>query len=261
MSQLLFDQELNEPIIQTILPVMSETGAMFGFIPIARTLFFDTLGPVMRAYGDPVLPRSVTVPSRGDDSTNMRVSQYVALVYTLKEVSYRPWLGLSELVSNDEQGYFSGWQMPAGAMINHFGRGAMLEALMTGMDTERVIVPPLPDPLPIPEVVSWIATVNNNALSAMSFFDFDWCKLFKDKAPESLKDVGLIKLDVVSNPSSGIFKASVVQSGAVVLGTLRFNTVRILRLNTSVPGEYLFKFRVTSTEGIHSCQLTLTVTP
>ena len=259
MSSLLFDEPLSETITQTILPVMSESGMMYGFIPIVKTDFVNPLTEVLLSDGISVMPRSVTLPDRPFNGTNMGVNKYVAIVYTLKEVSFKPWLGLVDLVSNNDQGYYSSYQMPAGALIHHFGLGTMLEALTTGMDTSiGVTVPTAPD-IPSVASVAWRTTVNSEALTKSAFFDFCWTKLWNTTAPVNLRDAILNKLEVTANPVEGLFKAAVVQASVGTSVGPVFNTVRILRLAAVPPGVYVFKFNVFVGSTAHECVLTLTV--
>lgn len=265
-AKLTFGLPYVAPVAQTILPIITSSGSMKGFIPITKTTFSEPNQMVAHS-SQFVLATSVTLPSMGRDGTNHRLEQYAAIVVPLADEWKKPWLGFPDLVSPESSGYYSWFSMPTLGMVHHFGQGALLHALNTNMGVRPEMLVPVEEPgypgLPTPVV--WNATVNSSEMALMAFFDFNWLDLFKAKLGDEYTLWKSPVITVLANPQSGEFKAAVIQgqpTSGPLQANLVFDALRIMKLRTPIPGTYTFEFRVTDRlvkTLTKSCLLNLTI--
>lgn len=274
MSSIQYGLALAAPSKQTLLPVMLPSGKVYGFFPIASTTFTGAETTFALANGS-VAITTVTLPPKV--STNIhgenRVQQYMAAVFPTNTERTQPWRGYPELVPVDipnDIGYYSWWSMPVTMWFNHFGKGAFLDSMTSGMANFVPSAADEQDPPTIttPKTLEWACTMNLQAFTEeCAFFDFNWVALFNAvaQADPTAFGNGVIPLSIstVSNPATGEFKASVVQGhgGQTIVpgGGVQFNTVRILRLHDPEAGAYVFNFAVTDNLG-QSVPAVLTLT-
>lgn len=248
-----FGLEFDAPVPQSILPFITHSGSVKGFIPIALQEFVNPFTLVSVPEGT-LTAVSVTLASPGKDRTGLRIEQYAAVVIPPEDEFTRPWLGYADIVLPDDSGYYSWYSLPTLGMVHHFGRGTLLNALNVGMDTTPVAyrtgasaLPQDPNASPVaPDTMTWEATVNNDVLGGLTFFDFNWQTLFKAKVtkPEAW---AAPYLTILSGPTSGEFKASLVQGTlvrAIDATKTSFDTIRVLKLKAPRKGSFMFYFRV-----------------
>jgi len=275
MSKVQFGLPLEEPSIQTVLPVVMPSGKIFGFFPIVETSFTGEETEYELSQGN-VPVTTVTLPNQV--ITNLgpqRVQQYVAAQWPADQEWKMPWRGYLELISvvdNNTLGFYSWWSQPVVTWKHHFNTGAYIGSLITGMNHYEFKTASVEPPDAVtPQSVRWACSLNLASFEQeCSFFDFNWVALFESwlQSDPSREGTTIIPLSIstVSNPSEGYFKASIVQGngGQTIVpggGTL-FNTVRILRLSEPETGDYVFNFSISSSFNgtVQSTPVSLTLT-
>jgi hypothetical protein len=261
MSANQYGLPLNSPSVQTVLPIMTTSGNVVGFFPIARTTFQGTETTFTLTEG-PVPITTVTLPPKNVTGVwdEQRVTQFMACQWPEVDDALEPWIGYTELVSSNipnTLGFYSRWALTPTKMINFFGRGAYLDSLkfsMANFVNPGAASPENPN-VTTPQALRWATTVNLAAFEQnCNFFDFNWATLFQaqfDPDP-NVQNTGNavipLSISIASNPAGGFFKASVVtgQGGQTIYpgGGVVFNTVRILRLQDPPAGTYVFTFDV-----------------
>ena len=264
MSSNQYGLPFTAPSTQTLLPIIMPSGRIYGFFPITQTTFAGTETTFELTEG-PVPITTVTLPPKVSNNTydEGRITQYMAAQWPADEEEQEPWIGYSELVSvnvPNNIGYYSWWSMPVTMWFHHFGRGQLWNSLMFNL-SKYVTAPagsPNPPDVTTPQTLYWATTQNLQAFSTeCSFFDFNWVTLFETQYPAdpSLQSNAAVPLSIAttSNPTGGFFKASVltIQGSQVIIpgGGAVNNTVRILRLQDPVAGEYVFDFTITANIG------------
>ena len=239
------------PVSQTIIPVMNESGLVYGFFAIASTTFTGLEASYL--VGPTILPlRSVTV---GSNPANVR--QFMAAVYSRNIVgNYRPWAS-SSFQDVMADGAYRGFTMSAMDWITRFSKGIVVAALSESMN--RVQVAPVAPTAPVVSTTAtqtWASSVSYLSLNgACSFIDFNWQILFN--AQSSVRGLRIVP---ISNPPA-IFRSSVV--GVPVVqngGGVVYDTIRILKIDEATPGVYVFLFDVYNIDGLKTAvTLNLTV--
>lgn len=270
-----FGEPLKAPSKQTILPIIEyPNGRLHGFYPIATTTFDGTEREFTLAEG-PVAINTVTLPQRAQDGSadNYRVPQYMAAVFTYEQCRDRWYAGHVAFIDVNSTGYYSRYVMPTQGFYEYFGRGTLLGNLAVNMAAIPVTPPDAPTPPPGEDAnltLYWGATMNISSTQLdCAFFDFNWVELFNTTFSTYNPNTTIVEpltLEVVSNPAGGVFKAALVTGlgGQAYLpgGGVQFNTVRIVRLNDAVPGDYVFQFLIKDTRGGSTpVSLTLTIPP
>jgi hypothetical protein len=249
---------LAAPSIQTILPVITSKGRLMGFYPIASTTFNGSERSINLSDYNNVPITSVTLPTQVQDGigtgTGGRVRQYMAAQWPENQEGLRPWLGSASLVNPDETGYYSWWSLPTESIMKHFGRGNLINSLLVRMN----IVPATPGTPSAPAGTNagftWVTSVNSVSLDTeCPFIDFNWVQLFQTGFETDPSQQGVsvlpVRIDTVSNPVGGEFRAAIVQTlggqQSVAGGSVIFNTVRIMKLADDVAaGDYAFAFNI-----------------
>lgn len=276
MSSNQYGLALAAPSKQTLLPVMTPSGRVYGFFPIASTTFVGTETTFALAAGS-VSIQSVTLPPKVQTNVygEQRVQQFMAAVFPQATAGQAPWRGYAELVSVDnpnDVGHYAWWSMPVTSWFRHFSKGIFMDAMTWSMgnyNTGVAMPSQNPPTVSTPKTLAWACTMNLQSFAEdCSFFDFRWDTLFNASVQANPTAYGNgvvpLSLSTVSNPVGGIFKASVLQGdGAQVIvpgGGVMFNTVRILRLADPTAGTYTFNFSVSDNLGQATpAVLTLTV--
>lgn len=277
MSSNIYGAGLSQPSVQTILPVITESGRIMGFYPIAKTTFAGTETSFTLASHPsvPVPITSVQLPPKNAQNVNseQRVEEYMAAMWPANQDGLKPWIGYSELVSaNDPQylGYYSRWSMPVVHIMHRFAYGAYLEGLFVNMN-QTVSVPSTPTPAtPQNATISWATSQPVAAFQQeCAYLDFNWVNLFQTNNVVTSQAGGTqvipVSITVTSNPAGGVFKASALQGIGMTQvpgGAVQFNTIRILRLAQPTAGSYTFTFNVTANVNgaVQTYPVTLTLT-
>lgn len=250
---------LSIPSKQSILPIICGHDSLIqGFFPIAVTTF-DGTETSFTVDGNPVAITTVTLPTKVDDGTGFGVKQYMAVVYPTEQKLERPWLGYSTFTPDDDAQYMGARHvMPTQGWKTQYYLGPLVTNLLVGM-ADDVFNPQVINPPTVQNgTIRWVASMDTNPTGLdCGFFDFLWTDLFK----ASTNGIDPLMLEIVSNPAGGFFKSTLVPSPVVSpLGGTFFNTVRIIRLLDTPPGNYVFTYKVTDTKNqTTNCQLTLTV--
>jgi hypothetical protein len=275
MSSNQFGLALVAPSKQTLIPIMTTSGALYGFYPIADTTFAGTETTFTLSDGE-IPITSVTLPPK--NLTNVyderRVQQFMVAQWPAVQDGVKPWRGYSEFVDvaiPNTLGYYSWWSMPVTSWFKHFGRGVYVNSLLFGMNKFLPSASPQQTPPDIvtPQTLQWACTQNLQAFTTdCAFIDFRWDLLFEAVQQSDPNQQGNttipLNITTTSNPAGGFFKASVVQgSGGQTIvpgGGVVFNTVRILRLQDPTAGDYVFNFAIQDDQGQTTpAVLTLTV--
>lgn len=262
---------LEQSSTQTILPIVQinqSTAILHGFFPISETTFTGTESSFTLAEGDVPLT-TITLPRSVDDVSDYKVSQYMAVVYDYRQATDREYEGYTAFVDVNDTGYFSSWSMPIVKWMHRFGRGTLIGNMTVNMaaDNPGPQDPTPPSPPQDAGTVRWVSTLDiNTAGNQCAFFDFNWISLFQasmNSRPISANKTPVVplKIEIVSNPPTGEFKASLVsqQGASSPVGGIVFDTIRIIKLKDTVDsGAYEFQFRITDQfAGTHDVELTL----
>lgn len=249
---------LDKPSTQSMLPVIcGHNSAIRGFIPIAVTEFTEA-ETTMTIDGVEVAITSVTLPKVVDDGHQQRVRQYMAIVYPTEVQLQRPWIGFSEFVANDDAQYLGAKHtMAVLGSITEYYLGPFVTNLLVGMDNRTFAQEPNVPPTAANSTIRWVASLKTNPTGLdCRFFDFNWVDQFKAASD----DVDPLNIELVQNPAGGFFKSTFAPFPVVrPLGSLQFNTIRILRLQPAPPGDYVFTYNITDSKG-ESVPATLTLT-
>lgn len=253
---------LTQPSTQTIIPVIvgnrngpkdvdgnpeMTNGEIVGWFSIARTVFDGTEREFEMSEG--ALPiTTVTLPNLVAGTDQQRVQQFMAAVFNDLDQKVKPWLGFAGFIDTRESQYALQWFMPVMGQGYRFNRGPMIQNLTFGMDSNAGGgVPVTPPPTATAGRLNWAVAVTMADMSHdCGFFDFNWVELFKSQT------VGYepLKIEIVSNPSSGEFKTTIVPFPTVLpQGSVEFNTLRIIKLRPVEVGEYEFQYSVKDTKG------------
>lgn len=246
---------LTTPIVQSIIPVLIETGEVIGFFPIQTRTF----------TGGCTIPLTETVDIRVEAIREIHprgTREFIAVIYGSAARHTQPWADLPGFVDAKE-GHFAEHQVTPTVLITRYSRGEVGEAISTGRFAKIVSTPEPVPPKDQPEL-SWSATVNSKVLESLSFFDFNWWLLFVRDSKLPMADLDeKFEIHCRAHPPSGTFKATVVQTPTVVTKTV-FDTVRILKLveGAPAPAKYVFLFEIRSKTlpAIYNCTFTLNVT-
>lgn len=243
---------------QTMLPIITEPrGDLLGYFAIASTTFAEGNVPETFALAEgSVRITSVTPPVRVDDGSGYGVEQYVAAVYTEDEAKFEPQGGYSAWIDINDTGNFAIWFNPAQVRFLRQGRGVLINSLLVNMQSYGGGAL---DPVDPPDVVNgtqrWVAnlSVSINELGC-SFFDFNWMETFEAvlKAQQPYNNIEPLTITTIANPPGGAFKSTIVAGDgqqAFSQGAVIFSTVRIIRLQDVLPGNFDFVFRVSDTKG------------
>jgi hypothetical protein len=242
----LYGEALAAPIQQTILPAMDQTGRVYGFYPITSTLF--TGNETDFTLPDTVVPlKSVTLNSTPGRS----VDQYMAAVWpTGLAHNDHPWKGSASFIDGAD-GYYRWFSMPTLSWFTHFGMGTLLNALNQGMSNPFTPQETAAAPNATSATMKWEASLEYSALyGECAFFDFNWLTVFQAKS--SLSPVRIV---VISNPTPiapatvPTLKATVIGIPSATVAGPVYDTIRIIKLGDTVPGEYVFNFRVYDDQG------------
>lgn len=266
MSQVMFGLPLNQPSHQTILPLITDSGRLYGFFPIAANTFTGTETSYTVAPGVTVSVTSVTLPPMNQTNVHMdgqrAVSQYMAAYFPVNREGTEPWRQYSTLISIDPKinnlNIYDWWSQPGATWVHHFSRGVYLNALEFRLDPSIPIPPTTSGPnVTTPQSLTWAASVNLQSLqTSCPFIDFNWLALFQSSFAQDLNNPQgttfvPVQIQPVTNPPGGYLKAAVVTGvggsmggEAVPGGGIVFNTVRILALRTPPAGSYPFTFNV-----------------
>lgn len=268
MSQTQYGLPLAAPSKQTVLPVLTTSGNVKGFFPIASTTFQGTETSFALTDGSvPITTVTLAPKVLTNVSDEQRVEQFMAVQWPEADDGLKPWLGYTDLVSSDipnTLGFYSRWALTPTKMINFFGRGVYLNSLRFSL--ADFVNPPAAAPgnpqLTTPQALRWATSIDMAAFDPnCAFFDFAWTTLFNAKFnPDTNTQntgnfVTPLSISIQSNPAGGFFKASVVtgQGGQTIYpgGGVVFDTIRILRLQDPPAGTYTFTFLVSmNTNGV-----------
>lgn len=268
---------LAAPSQQTILPIITSKGRLMGFYPITSTTFAGNERTFSLSDFPNVPITTVTLPTQVQDGIGSghggRVRQYMAAQWPQNQEGRRPWLGSASLVAPEDTGYYSWWSLPTESIMKHFGRGNLVNSLLVRMN----IVPATPGTPSAPAgtnaALKWVASVDNVSLDTQCpFIDFNWVQLFQTGFEADVTQQGdavlPVRIDTVSNPAGGAFKAAIVQTmggqQSVAGGSVIFNTVRIMKLADDVAAaDYVFTFNISYVKAgkqlVTPVTLTLTV--
>lgn len=261
---------LEQASTQTILPIVQihqSTTTLHGFYPIDETTFDGTETTYNLPEGE-VSIATITLPRTVTDVEDYKVNQYMAAVYDYRGIKDREHEGYASYVNTNDTGYFSSWSMPLVKWMHRYGRGTLIGNLTVNMAADSP-GPQDPNPPAPPEesgTIRWVSTLDiNTAGNQCAFFDFNWITLFKasmGSRPVTGQTMVIpLKLDIVSNPPTGEFKASLIsqQGTSSPVGGLVFDTLRIIKLKDTVEsGEYKFDFLITDQFAkTHEVELTL----
>lgn len=257
MSQIQFGLPLTASSKQTILPAITSKGMLMGFYPITATTFAGTEKTF--ALSDYTVPiTTVTLPAKVQDGigsgTGSRVSQYMAAQWPEEDEPQQPWTGSASWISPNDTGYYSWWSLPTASIMKHFGRGVLVNSLLVRMN----IVPATPGTPSAPAgtnaAIRWAVSIDNVSLdTSCPFFDFNWPQLFQTSFVSDPSQQGSsvlpTRIDTVSNPPGGTFKAVVVQTNggqqSVAGGGVIYNTIRVMKLADNVAAaDYTFTFNI-----------------
>lgn len=249
---------LDKPSRQSMLPVIcGHDSSIRGFIPIAVTTF-DGTETEMTIEGTEVAITSVTLPNVVDDGHQQRVRQYMAIVYPTEVQLQRPWIGFATFVANDDAQYLGAKHtMATLGWTTEYYLGPFVTNLLVGMDNRTFAQEPNVPPETTNGTIRWVASMKTNPTGVdCRFFDFNWVEQFKAASD----DPDPLNIQVLQNPAGGFFKSTLVPFPVVrPLGSLQFNTIRILRLKPAPAGDYVFQYLVTDSKG-NSVPTTLTLT-
>lgn len=251
-----FGLPLETPIKQTLIPVVeiiNSTTLIHGYFPIAVTEF-DGSETTVTIDGSPVAIQSITLPDGIEPTGGYHPHQYMAATYSFDDAKSRPWIGYPSWVGNDKIGFSSRWVMPNGQYDNNYVYGPLIGSLMISFDRYTTVAGGTPTPPPDPDVTdgsyTWYAELPNYS-QRCSFFDFNWMDTLQAKPLPGMIPGSVIplRIEVVSNPAGGEFKAAILtDQPAVFLGPNAqpmYNTIRVLRMvATAASGDYVFQFRV-----------------
>jgi len=231
---------LAAPSTQTLIPAMNASGLMYGFYPIASTVFDGTESSL--TLPDCTVPlTTVTVDS------GAAVKQYMAAVWPLGIANgYAPWASSSLVAPGD--GAYRWFSMPTESWFLHFGLGTLATALTIGM-SQVVTSPAAPS---APTVTTPVAYVYNGSISYAAitgdcaFFDFNWVLAFtqtQDQVP--------LRITPVTSPAGLL--AKVIGVPTATANGVMYDSIRILRLNPAItPGVYVFTSSITNLSGLSS---------
>ena len=240
----LYNIPLETPSLQTVLPVLTQDGLIHGFYPITQTTFDGT-------ETEYTLPDNVVVPLMVvtvDKDPNARaLSQFVAAVFPAGlPFNYQPWSSASLI--DGGYGNYSWYTLPTQGWIHHFGKGVMINAIQSNLNTDSPTSNTEPPPEAVDGALTWTASVAYASIASdCAFFDFNWMTLFEVKS--GLKPV---RITVLQNPagSPAPFKATVVGVPTASENGVIFNTIRIMKLASNIGlGVYTFQFRVVDVSG------------
>jgi hypothetical protein len=268
MSQNQYGLPLAAPSTQTVLPVLTTSGNVVGFFPIASTTFAGTEKSFVLADGSvPITTVTLAPKNLTNVNDEQRVEQFMAAQWPEVEDGLTPWLGYTELVYSsvpNTLGFYSRWALTPTKMINFFGRGVYLDSLKFSL--ADFVNPSAASPgnpqVTTPQALRWATSIDMAAFDPnCAFFDFSWTTLFNAKfnPDTNTQNTGNFvvpqSISIQSNPAGGYFKASVVtgQGGQTISagGGAVFDTIRILRLQDPPAGTYTFSFLVTmNTNGV-----------
>lgn len=276
MSKIQFGLPLAQPSAQTLLPLITDSGRIYGWFPITKTTFNGSETSVTLSGGVVVPVTTVTLPPTvaTNQAQSQRVTQYMASYFPISQEYTRPWLSYPDslIVRPDypnDIGYYSWWSMPVTTVIEHFNRGTFLNAMIFRLDpTVPVPGTPTPPTVTTPSAITWTASLDPQTFSPeCAFFDFNWVDLFKVAQQANPNQYGSavtpLAIATVSNPSGGALKATIVQQYGQDIypgGGVVFSTVRILRLADVAPGTYTFTFNISYTQDGAATPLTVPAT-
>lgn len=249
---------LKQPSKQSMLPILCGHDSLIrGFLPIA-VYTFDGTETSLTIDGIEVPITTVTLPPVVSDGTGTRVEQYMAIVYPTEVQLQRPWIGFTQLVLDDEAQYLGAKHvMPTQGWKTRYYLGPLVTNLMIGMANDTYVPPVQTPPTVVPATLRWVASMKTNPTGLdCQFFDFNWVDLFK----ASTTDIDPLSITIVSNPTGGYFKSTLVPTPVIApLGGVQYNTVRIIRLAEAPPADYVFTYKITDTNN-QSTNATFTLT-
>jgi hypothetical protein len=283
MSQLIFGLPFeNGPSKQSILPYMTDSGRVYGFFPIATTLFNGTETSFSVDGGNQTVElQTVTLPpiNQSNSILQPRVQQFMAAYFPINQEGIKPWTRFSSLIdasSPIKLGQYSWYSQPLATFVEHFSRGIYVDALRFRLDPS-VPIPTTPSGPTLGNTtgtLTWAASADPQAWAPdCAFMDFNWVQLFNaqfNPDPNNLQTNAPLPLAITSitNPPGGYFKAVVIGgamgSDQMVLpgGGIIYNTVRIIKLQDPPAGSYAFTFTISYQQGgsLTAQKLTTTAT-
>lgn len=249
---------------QSILPVMYQSGRIIGYALITSTSFDGTETSYTLTDGL-VLPLT-TVTLDVDPTQSARVTQYMAAVFSdgLPQ-GFAPWASEYVLAPDINETPYRMWRLPAQTWALQYVPGNLVVALLSGMDSPTTPpTTPSPPTVSTPETLYWKASVSYlTLLGDCPFFDFNWVTLFSAKT-----DTQALRIVVSANPApiapstQAPMVAKVVgQPVAVGAGSVRYDTIRIMRMVDALPAnDYTFGFNIYDELGqVTPAVLTLTI--
>ena len=262
-----------QPSTQTVLPVVcagirlpdgtidysnaGNANNFIGWLSIPSTEFDGTETEFTTAEG-PVPIQALTLPNLVQNSDlKYRVQQFMVAIFPTQDLHARPWLGYSSFVGASESQWSLQWILPTQGSGYRFNRGPIISDLTVRMDLSGGYVPPNPPaPSVSPGTLRWAVAMSMNDLQVgCGFIDFNWVELFQSQATYEP-----LKIEIVSNPASGEFKTTIVPYPTVTpIGSIEFNTLRIIKLSDVEPGAYVFNYAVVDVHG-QKTPVTLTLT-
>lgn len=268
MSQNMYGLPLAASSKQTVLPVLTTSGNVVGFFPIASTTFVGTERTFALTEGAvPITTVTLAPKNVTNVYDEQRVEQFMAVQWPEVDDGLKPWLGYTELVRSNipnTLGFYSRWALTPTKMINFFGRGVYLDSLKFSLSDFVNPAPATPGnpQVTTPQALRWATSIDMAAFDPnCSFFDFSWASLFNAKFNPDTNSQNTgnfvipLSISIQSNPAGGFFKASVVtgQGGQTIYpgGGVVFDTIRILRLQDPPAGTYAFTFLISmNTNGV-----------
>jgi hypothetical protein len=253
---------LTAPSKQTIVPAMYQSGRMIGFYSIALRTFTGAETTLTLTDNVVVPIKSVTIDK--DPTKPGQPQQYMAAVFPDGTPNLlRPWA--SQDLREPSEGYLRMYSMPTETWMLRSQMSILQVALTQGMaGTVAAPTTPTAPTVTTPATLQWAASVSYEALLGdCPFFDFNWVTLFKASSSTEA-----IRIVVTSNPgpTAGHTNAPMVAQiigipTAVGQGVVRFDTIRIMKMQDDVPaGTYSFGFNIYGENGLVTPSvLTLTV--
>lgn len=256
MAQLQFGVAFDQPVKQTILPiVIMPHGTMHGFFYIAETEFDGTETEFALTEGNVPIMTVQKGPHNIDGTGfDQGTEQFMAAVWDVTVEAQRPWIGYLEWINNESTGMYARWTLPSQFVHLIENWGALYGSFKVRLD--RVVITGQPD-IPTPPTgsngaMSWVSQINWDAISQdCAFFDLNWFDLFQAsynktyQCPDGSTAVVPISITPLTAPPQ--WKVMVVRAGTnmeVAQGGAVYNTLRFIRILSAPPGDYTFTFRI-----------------
>lgn len=188
-----------------------------------------------------------------DEGLNPRpVSHYMALIVDREMAMRGNYNTLPGYRSLGQTGYSARWTAPSYAE-QLYTRGTLISVIEHNLNPATPPAPVDPTIPVIPGATKWDTTVTSVDLQC-AYYDFNWIDLFIKGL--STSDIAFMdyRLDIISNPPGGEFKATVVKtfgSGVQPAGGRFYDTIRVIRLARDLPqGDtaYPFQFEVVAVD-------------